>query len=120
MNPQSDSLSPKQKQVLGILQEHFRDTDLPPTMTQLSQLSGIPRNTIWRTVSHLASQGYLEKELHRHGTVRLSGQPEKFTRMLRASLRRLDEGEDPGVLADEAGVELWAMELLSRMYRMYE
>ena len=118
--PQNDNLSPRQQQVLSILQEHFEGTDLPPTMTHLSDISGIPRNTIWRAVSHLASHGYLSKELHRHGTVRLVGQPEKFARMLRKTLRRLDDGEDPGVLAVDVGVEPWAMELVSRMYRMFE
>jgi len=120
MNSQNDSISPRQQQVLDILQEHFEGSDIPPTITQLSEMSGISRNTIWRAISHLASHGHLSKELHRHGTVRLVGQPEKFARMLRKTLRRLDEGEDPGALAVEVGVEPWAMELISRMYRMFE
>ena len=117
---QNENLSSRHQEVLSILQEHFEGTDLPPTITQLSQISGIPRNTIWRAISYLARQGYLEKELYRHGTVRLSGQPEQFARMLRTTLRRLDDGEDQDALAIEAGVEPWAMELVSRMYRMFE
>jgi DNA-binding FadR family transcriptional regulator len=120
MNSQNDSISPRQQQVLDILQEHFEGSDIPPTITQLSEMSGISRNTIWRAISHLASHGHLSKEIHRHGTVRLVGQPEKFARMLRKTLRRLDDGEDPGTLAVEVGVEPWAMELISRMYRMFE